>query len=318
MLKKTKQNNLLTRTQGLGTQWQHTLLQQSGEIYLLSWLSQAGIKPVSYANFFPHLFSPQAHFSTTLLNLGAVFKAQADQKVSVVQTARPVCTHSNGTAYRKQHFLFSIQHSFSDTNRTDGHERSWGNADKMVHIFDRHKKWQDSENVQCLMCDSYIRSEKKRECEKWKKKINNDKIHISVRTRWRSVKSYRQDNIKERIQTLRGDQSKAKKKTILNEERKWKKRKGEKKESQLPPCADSVCTHMPTFHKNRWKVSITGLAFWTCGLLMRRIGGQFCYCLQGYLLIRADWLLFCVPNSFDILSWLPEVPWVGKAAIPLG
>lgn len=49
-----------------------------------------------------------------------------------------------------------------------------------------------------------------------------------------------QDNIKERIQTLRGDQNKANKKTILNEEI--------KEESQMLPGADSVCTHMPTFH----------------------------------------------------------------------
>lgn len=57
---------------------------------------------------------------------------------------------------------------------------------------------------------------KKKENVKSGKK-NNDKIHISVRTQWRSVKSYRQGNIKERIQTLGGDQSKAKKKMTLNE-----------------------------------------------------------------------------------------------------
>lgn len=76
-----------------------------------------------------------------------------------------------------------------------------------------------------------------------------------------------------------------------------------------------ICQHSI---KNTRKVFITALAFWTRELLMRTIGGQFCYRLQDYLLIRADWLLFCAPNSFDILSWLPEVPWVGKAAIPLG
>lgn len=75
---------------------------------------------------------------------------------------------------------------------------------------------------------------KKRRMWKVVKKKNNDKIHISVRTQWRSVKSYRQGNIKERIQTLGGDQSKAKKKMILNEERKLKKRKREKKKS--PNC----------------------------------------------------------------------------------
>lgn len=40
-------------------------------------------------------------------------------------------------------------------------------------------------------------------------------------------------------------------------------------------------------------------------------------CLFVFLIV-ADCLLFCVPNSFDILSWLPEVPWVGKATIPFG
>lgn len=51
--------------------------------------------------------------------------------------------------------------SLTQTIQTDRHERSWGNADIMVHIFDRHMKWQDGENVQCLTCDSYIRSGKK-------------------------------------------------------------------------------------------------------------------------------------------------------------
>lgn len=54
-------------------------------------------------NFFPP-FSPRHIFPQPCLSFGVVFKAQVDQKVSVVQTARPVCTHSSGTAYRKQHF----------------------------------------------------------------------------------------------------------------------------------------------------------------------------------------------------------------------
>lgn len=46
-----------------------------------------------------------------------------------------------------------------------------------------------------------------------------------------------------------------------------------------------ICQHSI---KNTRKVFITGLAFWTRELLMRTIGGQFCYRLQDYLLIRAD------------------------------
>lgn len=92
----------------------------------------------------------------------------------------------------------------------------------MVHIFDRHKKWQDSGNVQCLMCNSYIRSKKKKKgCEKKTKQQNPFLFGRSEDL---------QDNIKERIQTLRGDQNKANKKTILNEEI--------KEESQMLPGAD--------------------------------------------------------------------------------
>lgn len=182
----------------------------------------------------------------------------------------------------------------------------------MVHIFDRHKKWQDSENVQCLMCNSYIRSEKKKRT--WKKNETTKSTFLFGRSedQWRIT-----GKITSKKEFKLWGVIKAKQRRKRYWMRKLKKRQ-EKKESQLLPGADSVCTHMPTFHRNTRKVFINGLAFWTRGLLMRRIGGQFCYRLQGYRLIRAEWLLFCVPNSFDILSWLPEVPWVGKAAIPLG
>lgn len=137
------------------------------------------------------------------------------------------------------------------------------------------------------------------------------KIHICVRTRSWSARSYRHNNIKERGRILKSDQSKAKKEMILNDI------KSKEKESQLLPGADRVSLYK---HANiPWKHSFHHWAGkWTWWVIIIVISGQFCYRYQSDLLIMADCLTVCVPNSFDILSWLPEVSWVGKAAIPLG
>lgn len=204
----------------------------------------------------------------------------------------------------KINVCFLNKHSFSNTNRRDTNERPWGNADKMVHMLDRHKKWQ----WKCPMLDVqqlHSFSEEKVQNVKISKKKNP---HLCSDT---FVISYRQDNIKERGRILKSDQSKAKKEMILNDT------KSKEKESQLPPGADTVSLYK---HANiPWKHSFHHWAGKrTRWVIIIVISGQFCYGYQSDLLIMADCLPVCVPNSFDILSWLPEVSWVGKAAIPLG
>lgn len=152
---------------------------------------------------------------------------------------------------------------------------------------------------------TFIQQRKGTKCEnKFKKKI-----HICVRTRSWSVT----DRItsKKEVGFWRVIKAKQKKEMILNDT------KSKEKESQLLPGADTVSLYK---HANiPWKHSFHHWAGKrTRWVIIIVISGQFCYGYQSDLLIMADCLPVCVPNSFDILSWLPEVSWVGKAAIPLG
>lgn len=175
----------------------------------------------------------------------------------------------------------------------------------MVHMLDRHKKWQ----WKCPMLDvRQLHSFSKEKVQNVKISLKKKNPHLCSDT---FVISYRQDNIKERGRILKSDQSKAKKEMILNDT------KSKEKESQLLPGADTVSLYK---HANiPWKHSFHHWAGKrTRWVIIIVISGQFCYGYQSDLLIMADCLPVCVPNSFDILSWLPEVSWVGKAAIPLG
>lgn len=106
-------------------------------------------------------------------------------------------------------------------------------------------------------------------------------------------------------------QEKSKKQIIYNDEKKSKSSsmgKIKPKRRWVPITLDGqlyLYTRSPAFHE-------------------RKQHGQFfiwiqCILLKWRLIYVELWrLLFMSLNSFDILSWLPEVPWVGKAAVPFG
>lgn len=100
----------------------------------------------------------------------------------------------------------------------------------------------------------------------------------------------------------------------------WFKANQRKYESRLLwDAGQSICTHTCQHSikiHTAQAVFITGLAFGFSAFFKEV--GYLCGVMLAFCLIVADYLLFCVPNSFDILSWLPEVPWVGKATVPFG
>lgn len=78
----------------------------------------------------------------------------------------------------------------------------------------------------------------------------------------------------------------------------------------------SLGWHLDSVHSlRRWVIYVELWWPFFCFLL-------FVFCFVFFVLffiVKLDcFAVFMSRNSFDILSWLPEVPWVGKATVPFG
>lgn len=177
-----------------------------------------------------------------------------------MQTAKPLCTHSNDTVCKKC-FLKKNKHSFYNTNRRDANEQSWGNADKMVHRFDRNGKTVKMHNAWCTTV-TFIQQRKGTKGENiYIYFFKSTFVFGHVHDQWGVTGKI---TSKKEVKFWRVIKAKNKKK-----EKKWfwmipnqRKRSPSCFQGQI----QSVCTNMPTFHENT--VFTTGLANGLGGLLL--------------------------------------------------
>lgn len=196
----------------------------------------------------------------------------------------------------KKTSFFLNKHSFSNTNRRDTHEGSWGHADTMVHMLDRQKKWQ----WRCTMLDvQQLHSSSK---EKVQKKSTFVLGHVHDQRGVTGRKTSKKEV----------EWSKQSKKEWLWMIPNQRRRSPDCLQGQI----QTVCTNMPTFHENT--VFTTGLANGLGGLLSSLLAANFCYRYQSDLLTTAACWPVCVLTHLTYSADFQKCPGWERRRFRLG